>query len=49
MISRKNLNDIYQIFIIIEQNTMAGVNVLDALKLYAKNSRPAIQEILNSV
>lgn len=49
MISRKNLNDIYQIFIIIEQNTMAGVNVLDALKLYAKNSRPAIQEILSSV
>ena len=37
MISKKNLNDLYQIFIIIEQNTMAGLNVLDALKLYVPN------------
>ena len=49
MISKKNLNDLYQIFIIIEQNTMAGLNVLDALKLYAKNSRPYVKQVLDSV
>ncbi len=49
MISNKNLNDLYQIFIIIEQNTAAGVNVLEALKLYEKNCRPKIKEILAGV
>lgn len=49
MISKKDLNDLYQIFIIIEQNTAAGINIMDALKLYSKNCRPKIQRILDGI
>lgn len=49
MISKKDLNDLYQIFIIIEQNTAAGINIMEALKLYSKNCRPKIQHILDGI
>lgn len=49
MISKKDLNDLYQIFIIIEQNTAAGINIMEALKLYSKNCRPKIQKILEGI
>lgn len=49
MISKNDLNDLYQIFIIIEQNTAAGINIMEALKLYSKNCRPKIQRILEGI
>lgn len=49
MLSKKDLNDLYQIFVIIEQNAAAGLNIQDALNLYAQNCRPKIKKILASI
>lgn len=49
MISKKDLNDLYQIFIIIEQNAAAGINIMEALKLYSKSCRPKIKYVLESI
>lgn len=50
MLSSKDLNELYQIFIIIEQNSLSGLNITDALNLYAKNcQRPNIKKILAGI
>lgn len=50
MLSTKDLNDLYQIFIIIEQNNAAGLSIPEALSLYASRcKRPKVKKILQSV
>lgn len=49
MISKKDLDDLYQIFTIIEQNAAAGISIMEALKLYSKSCRPKIQKILEAI
>ena len=50
MQSKKDLNDLYQLFIVIQQNALAGISITDALDMYGETSpRPKIKRILKEV
>lgn len=50
MQSKKDLNDLYQIFIVIQQNALSGISITDALDMYGETTpRPKIKRILKEV
>lgn len=50
MQDKKDLNDLYQLFIVIQQNALSGISITDALSIYAESSpRPKIKRILKEV
>lgn len=51
MLSNKDLNDLYQLFLVIEQNNSIGINIIDTLEAYKKdeNVRSHVKTILDGV
>lgn len=50
MQNKKDLNDLYQIFIVIQQNALSGISIPDALTMYEETTpRPKIKRILKEV
>ena len=51
MMSNKDLNDLYQLFLVIEQNNSIGINIIDTLESYKKDEgiRSKTRNILEGV
>lgn len=50
MLARKDMNDLYQLFIVIQQNQLSGIPITDALRLYEQQSkRPKVKKILAAI
>lgn len=51
MLSNKDLNDLYQLFLIIEQNNSIGINIIDTLEAYKQDDgvRPKVKTIMEGV
>jgi type IV pilus assembly protein PilC len=48
--NKKDLNDLYQIFIVIQQNALSGLSIPDALNMYEETTtRPKIKRILKEI
>ena len=50
MQNKKDLNDLYQLFIVIQQNALSGISIPDALTMYEETTtRPKIKRILKTI
>ena len=50
MIAKKDLNDLYQIFMLVQQYNLSGLPITEALNLYeSKTPRPSVKKRLNAI
>ena len=50
MIAKKDLNDLYQIFMLVQQYNLSGLPITEALNLYeSKTPRPSVKKMLNGI
>ena len=46
MIAKKDLNDLYQIFMLVQQYNLSGLPITEALNLYeSRTPRPSVKKI----